>query len=191
MKNLGIIIALRQETQGLFKNVDVVYSGIGKVNASIAATRLICEHRVTHVLNLGTAGSNRFPTHSLIECTAFIQRDMDLSPLGAPVGHTPLDPLPGIIQIEPIFPHLQKGTCGTGDSFEVGLTKVPCDLVDMEAFAIAKTCARFGVRFNSVKYITDGSDHNAHQDWMQNLRPASAELYKIYEKFLETINSSL
>ncbi len=52
-----------------------------------------------------------------------------------------------------MFSHLPKGICGTGDSFETGLPKVPCNLVDMEGYAIAKVCKKLGVRFVSVNIL--------------------------------------
>jgi hypothetical protein len=36
------------------------------------------------------------------------------------------------------------------------------------------------VDFTSIKYITDGSDSNAHNDWRANLITASEALLKIY-----------
>ncbi len=185
IEKLAVIVALPMETQGLFdqKNITVHYCGIGKINAAFKATELIMQQGCKHILNLGTAGSHKFATHSVIECKAFIQRDMDLSPLGFPAGDTPMDDIKGIIEVPTRIADLQKGICGTGDRFEVGPPKLTCDLVDMEAYAIAKVCRRLGVGFTAVKYITDGSDDLAHKDWFENLKPASKKLLEIYESF--------
>ena len=78
-----------------------------------------------------------------------------------------------------------KGVCGTGDRFEVGPPKLDCDLVDMEAYAIAKVCRKMNVEFTAVKYITDGSDDQAHKDWFENLKPASRKLFEIYQQLVE------
>lgn len=184
-QKLGLIIALPIETQGHFdlKNITVHYCGIGKINAAFKATELILQTGCTHILNLGTAGSHKFATHSVIECNAFIQRDMDLSPLGFPAGETPMDDIKGILEVPTVFADLPKGICGTGDRFEVGPPTLNCDLVDMEAYAIAKVCRRLAIGFTSVKYITDGSDDLAHKDWFENLKPASKKLLEIYERF--------
>jgi len=135
------------------------------------------------ILNLGTAGSHRFQTHSLIECKAFLQRDMDLSPLGFPAGETPMDEIKGRIEV-PTWMSLPAGVCGTGDRFEVGPPKLDCDLVDMEAYAIAKVCKKLGVGLTALKYITDGSDDQAHKDWYENLKPASRKLFEAYEQLM-------
>jgi len=180
-----LILALPMESQGLFEaaGIAVSYSGIGKVNAASKAAELIHRHGASFILNLGTAGSNRFPTHALVECSAVVQRDMDISPLGFAVGETPMDPIGGRIDLAELFPDLPRGVCGTGDIFETGLPKVACDLVDMEAYAIAKVCRQNGVGFAAVKYITDGSDHNAHNDWQQNLVPGAKALLEVYGRF--------
>jgi adenosylhomocysteine nucleosidase len=110
---------------------------------------------------------------------------MDLSPLGMKRGITPMDEIPGKINGTRISKLKDFGICGTGDSFEIGPPKVECDLVDMEAFAIAKVCKKMQIPFYAVKYITDGSDHNAHNDWFENLKPASRSLLQFYLEHFE------
>ncbi len=177
-----LLMALPSESQKLFERagVEVFYSGIGKVNAAMLATDLIHRKKPKTLINLGTAGSQKFVTHTLVECSGYVQRDMDLSPLGFPHGETPMDKIPGLIKSNRLVGGNVSGICGTGDSFEVGPSKVPCDLVDMEAYAIAKVCKKFETEFVSFKYISDGSDHNAHNDWVANLTPASIKLFEIY-----------
>lgn len=186
---IQIVVALPMETQGLFdaKKIHVNYCGIGKINAAFKTTEIILKTGCKHILNLGTAGSHKFATHSTIECRSIVQRDMDLSPLGFPLSETPMDEIKGLIEVPTFFPDLQKGICGTGDRFEVGPPQVHCDLVDMEAYAIAKVCKKLGVGFTAVKYITDGSDDQAHKDWFENLKPASRKLLEVYEHWTEVL----
>lgn len=178
-----VLMALPSESQKAFEKagIEVHYCGIGKINAAFKATELLMSRQFKQVLNLGTAGSHKFATHSLVECIGFVQRDMDLSPLGFPRGETPMDTISGKLLVEPISHH-PKGVCGTGDVFEVSVPQLACDLVDMEAYAIAKVCRKLGVGFHAFKYITDGSDDNAHKDWVENLRPASQALLKLYHE---------
>ncbi len=194
MKNIKIVMALPQESQGLFEKADapIVFTGIGKVNAAFAVTKLLFESRspkVDLVLNLGTAGSTRFAHGSLIECTEFVQRDMDLSGIGVPKGETPFDPIPGNVRVDRLFPTLPEGICGTGDSFDMTGAAAAYNVVDMEAFALAKTCHHLGVKFASIKYITDGADDSAHSDWRENLKPASRALFQIYQDFMASLRS--
>lgn len=184
---VALIIALPMETQGLFQDIEVHYCGIGKINAAFKATEIILKTGCTHIINLGTAGSHVFPTHSLIECSQVTQRDMDLSPLGFPLGQTPMDEIPGNLECHSLFADLPKGICGTGDRFEVGPPQLKCDMVDMEAYAIAKVCKKMGVKFSAYKYITDGSDDQAHKDWIENLKPASKKLREIFDQIQQKI----
>lgn len=182
-----LIMALPQESRGLFEkeNIQVHYCGIGKVNAAFKTTELILKVRPQLVLNLGTAGSHKFPAHTLVECKGFVQRDMDVSPLGFPLGQTPVDDIPGLIESPLRLKNLPSGVCGTADVFEVGPPKLHCDLVDMEAYAMAKVSKRLNTPFMSVKYITDGSDDQAHKDWSANLPPASMRLLEIFKQIVE------
>jgi adenosylhomocysteine nucleosidase len=107
---------------------------------------------------------------------------MDVSPLGFAVGVTPMDEhFPAEIHAQPHFESLPKGICGTGDSFETGISKVSCNLVDMEAYALAKVCQKLGVRLISVKYITDGANDTAHLDWEENLLLGAQKLLALYQ----------
>lgn len=181
---LALMMALPNESKGLFEQagVEVHYSGIGKVNAAFKAFEVIQRTGCATLLNLGTAGSSHFDAHSLIEVTQFVQRDMDVSPLGFAVGVTPMDAdHPAEIALDGYFQHLPKGICGTGDSFETGLPKVPCNLVDMEGYAIAKVCKKLGVRLISVKYISDGANSTAHLDWEENLLLGAQKLLALYQ----------
>ena len=183
--DLALIMALPNESKGLFEQagIDVHYSGIGKINAAFKAFEVIQKTGCKTLLNLGTAGSSHFNAHELVEVTQFVQRDMDVSPLGFAVGVTPVDQdYPAAIDLESYFDHLPKGICGTGDSFETGTPKVPCNLVDMEGYALAKTCKRLGVRLISVKYITDGADDTAHLDWEDNLLLGAQKLFGLFQR---------
>lgn len=185
--DVALLMALPHESQGLFEEekIPVFYTGIGKVNAALTAMDVIHRTQCKVLINLGTAGSSRFNTHELIEVTGFVQRDMDLSPLGFKLGETPFDPLPDQIDLIPFFAELPRGVCSTGDNFETGVPKLHADLVDMEGFAIAKVCRKMGVQMISLKYITDGANHNAHNDWAANLVPGSKKLLEYYKKMVE------
>lgn len=184
MSDLALIMALPHESKGLFEQqgIHVHYSGIGKVNAAFKAFDVIQKTGCKTLLNLGTAGSSHFDAHTLVEVMTFVQRDMDVSPLGFAVGVTPMDDdYPAEIELASYFQHLPQGICGTGDSFETDFPKVPCHLVDMEGYAIAKVCKKLGVRFISVKYITDGANDTAPLDWEENLLLGAHKLLKLYQ----------
>lgn len=146
--------------------VQVVYCGVGKVNAALHTTQAILTHRPRALINFGTAGKID-PLHDgLLEVAAVLQRDMDASPL-APRGVTPL------MNQEQQPSRLVSGypgvLCGTGDSFVTAaddwLREQKVDLVDMELFAIARVCSHFGIPWRAFKFITDGADDDAADDW--------------------------
>jgi adenosylhomocysteine nucleosidase len=182
-EDLALIMALPQESQGHFETqkIEVHYSGVGKINAATLATEIILQKKVRHVLNLGTAGSQKFARGSLVECSGFVQRDMNLSLVGVPHGINPFEKDSTLISVPSLFPHLPQGVCGTGDLIEFFPTKVHCDLVDMEAYAIAKVCRRWNVGFTSIKYITDSSNAEAKNDWLRHLAEAAKSLLPIYQ----------
>jgi adenosylhomocysteine nucleosidase len=183
-----VVMALEIEAQGLFARagVPVLYSGLGKVNAAMSLMRRLMAYRAAdralpRVVNFGTAGSRRFASGTLVACRQFVQRDMDVTALGFALGSTPFEELPAQLQFAPLFEGLPTGLCGSGDSFETGVARLHCEVIDMEAYALAKVCVLEGASFACAKYITDGADHRAAADWHDNLPMAAAAFWGLYQ----------
>jgi adenosylhomocysteine nucleosidase len=76
-----------------------LYTGVGKINATYKLTELFGTYhsrpavRRNHplVINYGTAGSRELPVGELVDCTRFIQRDMDCTGFGILKGQTPFE----------------------------------------------------------------------------------------------------
>jgi adenosylhomocysteine nucleosidase len=181
-----VVFALQEEAGGRFAATasPVLYTGVGKVNATWALTRALVRRRPRLALSFGTAGSPRLPTHALVECTRFVQRDMDVRPLGVPLGTTPYDDLPAVLEVPRRWPALPAATCGSADHFVSGHDVGDCDVVDMEAYALAKVCRREDVEFMAIKYVTDGGDDTAHHDWAANLPRAAAGFRALYDQLV-------
>jgi len=186
-----VVIPLEIEAQGLFESAEipVLYTGLGKVNAALALARKLAMLRARDqlpelVVNFGTAGSRTFATRSVVACRKFVQRDMDVTGLGFALGETPFESLPAVLEFPARFAHLPEGVCGTGDRFETGQIGMPCDVIDMEAYALAKACLAENVPFAFVKYISDGADHTAADDWQQSLPGAAAAFLAAYRELL-------
>lgn len=182
-----IVIALELEGQGLFERADVpvLYTGLGKVNAALALSRKLATLRAQQalpslVVNFGTAGSRNLRTGSVVACRQFVQRDMDVTGLGFALGETPFENVPAMLSFPAVFPHLPEGVCGTGDRFETGALGLACDVIDMEAYALAKACLVEGVQFGCAKYISDGADATAADDWQKSLPLAAAAFMALY-----------
>jgi adenosylhomocysteine nucleosidase len=184
-----VVVALREESAGVFEaaGVPVLYCGVGKVNAAIELTRELARYALRgqpmpQVLNFGSAGSHRHPSGTLVGCHEFVQRDMDVSGLGFALGVTPFDEASSCLRFEPIFGHLPSAVCGSGDSFATAAPELECGVLDMEAYALAKSCRREGASFGCAKYVSDGADHSAAEDWRSNLHKAAEEFLRLYRR---------
>jgi adenosylhomocysteine nucleosidase len=100
--------------------------------------------------------------------------------LGFALGVTPYDEAPSCLRFDPVFKHLAPAVCGSGDSFATTATDVDCAVVDMEAYALAKACWYAKAQFACAKYVSDGADHAAGDDWQQNLHKAADEFLRLY-----------
>jgi len=182
-KDILIVCALKIETQGQLDNYfdderQILYTGVGKVNATLKLTQRLHSSHLHYtpimpklVINYGTAGSRKIKKKTLVDCTKFIQRDMDVTGLGFMRGETPFEKEPPLmLETKSDFnPIGRNATCGSGDSFVEDRSQYYGEVVDMEAYALAKVCRHYGVPFISFKYITDGADEQAHEDWEANL----------------------
>ena len=169
------IAAIKEETIGLdyFKHI-----GVGKINATYNTLRLINVYKPTIIINYGTAGAINAKLKGIVECTKFYQRDMDVRSLDFELGETPFDKIKEITISENGY------SCGTGDSFVNKKIDIEVDVVDMEAYAIAKVCKLENIEFRCFKFISDNADKNSNVDWSKNLKLGANSFSKfIINKF--------
>ncbi len=191
-----LVFALEAEAQDYFTAYPTLFCGVGKVNATYhltsALTRWIAEKGAppTSVLNLGSAGSAVFAPGQLVNCTQFVQRDMDATSLGCAGYATPFDDTPHILKNGLRFSSFPEGICGTGDTFVTNEQKSAWTVVDMEAYALAKVCLFFNIPFACFKYITDGADNGAAKSWKDQLRLAAQSLQKALDTIAPAQNPS-
>jgi len=153
----------------------VVYTGVGKINATIHAIGACLDPFCTKVINYGTAGAlNKNIIGQLINIGTIYQRDMDARPL-ADLGVTPFEEDGG-----PIYVSDSLFTLSTGDNFVKQIPELITDAVDMEAYAIAKICKRMNKPFQCYKYLTDFADENSANHWQENVN-------KGIDKFLDIL----
>ncbi|MGQ0385031.1 MAG: phosphorylase family protein [Gammaproteobacteria bacterium] len=186
-----VVMALEAESAGRFTaaGVPVLYSGVGKVNAAIALTRELARRAATGrplplVANFGTAGSRTIAPRTLVACRRFVDRDMDVGALGFAPGVTPFDELPPVLEFAPCFHGLAEATCGSGDSFATSPRGPECDVVDMEAYALAKACRIAGAGFACAKYVSDAADEHAARHWRENVAGAADSFLRLYRGLL-------
>ena len=182
--DIVIVCALEQEVNGELDDYlpdprQIIYTGVGKVNATGQLTERLHSSHLQYlppmpklVINYGTAGSRELPIGELVDCTKFIQRDMDVTGLGFMKGQTPFEQeVPIILDYDHVKfnPIGKKLRCGTGDNFVQDSMGSYSDVYDMEAYALAKVCFVYNVDFISFKYITDNANEHSPKDWEENL----------------------
>ncbi len=173
--NKLFVAALKEETPGLnfFQHI-----GVGKINATYNLNKLIHRFKPTEIINYGTAGAIKKDISGLVECTKFYQRDMDARGiLNLKLGETPFDNINEIINSD------EGLSCGSGDSFVTKKIEMNVDVVDMEAYAIAKVCKLENIKFRCFKFISDNADENATSDWIENCKNGA----KLFQKKIEEI----
>lgn len=151
-----------------------VESGIGKVNASIAATSLILEDKVDGILNAGLSGAvSHVRKGEIVVGTQYEECDFDLRPLGMRLGEKTdgsyiYSPDEKLFEEAKKIKGIKEAKLGTGDFFltdsklkkeyneEFGVMAF-----DMETGALAAVCDRYDIPFLSVRKISDDADDEA------------------------------
>ena len=190
-----IVCAFERETVGQLDDWDVLYTGVGKVNATLKLTQRLQVNRSLPpmpklLINYGTAGSRELPIGELVDCTKFTQRDMNVTGLGFMQGQTPFENLiPTVLDYDHVEfnPISKKLRCGTGDNFVDNNIDSYSDVFDMEAYALAKVCHYYDIPFISFKYITDNADEHSAGDWVDN---CSDGVREFKEKVLDLIEKN-
>ena len=158
-----LIVALKEELpRNLLPEFNIEYCGVGKINATYKALEIISKYEPKLIINFGTAGSLRKNIFGLHEVSHFFQRDMDARALGFKIGVTPFEE-------RSVIDFGRTGlSCSSGDNFVSSPPELKTDLVDMEAYAIAKVCVLKNVQFMCFKYVSDNADESASKNWKAN-----------------------
>ena len=104
---------------------------------------------------------------------------MDVSGLGYDRYVTPYTNIPPVLEYGLHLEKFPHGICGTGDNFEMGHCSDAYNVVDMEAYALAMIAMKENIPFLSLKYISDGADDNAAEDWTVQVHKAAIAYGKI------------
>lgn len=171
-----ILVALELEAPKMSHWDNVFFTGVGKVNAAMTAAKLIERHKPDVVWNFGTAGGITVDS-GIHKVTQFVQRDIVCGGIGCAPGQTPFEQ--GIV--------LGEGgglTCSTGDNFVSDPNlEIPADLVEMEAYAIAKVCRGAGVEFRCYKYVSDQADSEASAEWSKTVANGEPHFIEVYSTY--------
>ncbi len=207
--NIGIIGAMKEEVEFLVrdmdfkrkdvkagmefrlgvihnKNVVVVTSGIGKVNAAVCAQILIDDFNVDYIINVGIAGGtvdNIYPGDVVIG-ENLVQHDMDVSAFGEIKGQIPrLDTFD--FKCDTTLIQYAKEACKdikghkyftgrivSGDQFIAEASKInwlnsefECLACEMEGASIAQVCYLNEIPFIVIRSISDNASNGAHMEY--------------------------
>lgn len=169
------------------KEVVVVRSGIGKVNAGICTQILADDYRVDGIVNTGIAGSLRAEINigDIVISSDAVQHDMDAVAFGYPPGQIPrMDTLafPADVRLadlaerccRQVLPELGvfRGRIASGDVFvakkerkesiEQNFSALCCE---MEGAAIAQAAYLNRIPFVIIRAISDKADDSAKMDY--------------------------
>lgn len=181
-KNPLFVFALEVEAADLFIDYSPLFVGVGKVNAAYHLTKCIGESKPSVIINLGSAGSNTFKRGTVACCTQFVQRDMDATGIGCKQYQTPFSEIEPILNHGIVIEDLPHGICGTGDNFEIAHSAPVYNVIDMEAYALAYIAHQEKIPFLCLKYISDGANDNAPDDWSTSVKNAAESLRAVIDK---------
>jgi adenosylhomocysteine nucleosidase len=192
MENVEIQTAAKMDFyKGKLKGKDVVVvrSGIGKVNAAVCSQILADRYHVDGIINTGIAGSlrNEINIGDIVLSEDTLQHDMDATGFGHPIGEIPQMDVsvfkgdPHMLQValqccRQEIPEIgvHTGRIVSGDQFVSTKEKKKWLLenfqgfcTEMEGAAIAQTAYLNQIPFLIIRAISDKADDSATMDYTE------------------------
>jgi len=225
---LGLIVAEKEETANLVKTlkskiigfngikyyigyldnqqVVICFSGIGKVNAAIAATNMIINFNVDKIFNIGLCGSCKpaVKPGSILIADNVEYSDVDLTAFNYLLNQLPDEPMQYSIKnqyvegLKALVENKIIGTIATADSV-VSIKNVESfpSLAnknvlgfDMEAAAIAQVCNKTKTDFFCMKLVSDNLsyDESSKSQYNTNYKTLAKQIEKICLDVIKTYN---
>ncbi|MEL0612210.1 5'-methylthioadenosine/S-adenosylhomocysteine nucleosidase [Marinomonas arenicola] len=193
---------------GQFEGKDVVLlqSGIGKVNAALSTTLLLSKFSPEYVINIGSAGgfAEELNVGDVVISDHVVHHDVDVTAFGYPMGQVPSMP-PTYEADAALMKQAQTavqdvnrvkakvGLIGTGDSFMNDPVRVETvralfpEMVaaEMEAAAVAQVCFKFGTPFVVVRSLSDIAGKESPQSFEEYLKVAAENSSLMIQQMLK------
>ena len=191
------------------KEVVVVQSGIGKVNAALCAQILVDVFEVDTLINTGIAGSldAQIDIGDMVISTDAVQHDVDTTVFGDPYGQIPnMDTFSfpadeKLVKLakqvnEEANPDIQTftGRIVSGDQFIASNEKIKwlrdtfnAYCTEMEGASVAHVCYTLNVPFVIIRAISDKANHEANVDYGEFVKVAAKNSKTIVEGILRKI----
>ena len=191
------------------KEVVIVRSGIGKVNAGICAQILVDRFKAEMLINTGIAGSldAKIDIGDMVISTDALHHDMDATEFGYPVGQVPRMEVMSFPADEELVKnavqasekanpdiHTFTGRVASGDQF-IASREVKDKIVEnfhplcveMEGAGIAHAAHLNKVSYVIIRAISDKADNSASVDYPTFERQAIAHSVKLVKELLTLI----
>lgn len=187
------------------KNIVLVKSGVGKVNAARTTQVLIDNYKIDAVINVGSAGSanQELQIGDIVIGKTLVQHDFDITAFGHPKGYISnvgerIKSDENLIKsMEQTIENLQNkefkikiGTIASGDIFctepkmkEKIRDKFNADAIEMEGAAIAQVCKLDNMPILVIRSISDSPNGNNNITFEQYLETASKRCAEILSQF--------
>ena len=170
--------------------------GVGPIEAAIHTTKILCSMKNGSrlpdlVVSLGSSGSQKLKQTEVYQVSSVSWRDMDATVLGVEKGVTPFVDLPATVDMPTLIPDFPSASLSTGGNVVSGdgYKKIDTDMVDMETYAVLRSCQTFNVPLFGLRGISDGQKELEHaMDWRQYLHIVDEKLanaLKLLDKVLE------
>ena len=174
-RDVVLFVADKDEISPAEVPFPVVFTGMGKMRMFSGLVKWhdsLSEGRKPVVLNIGSAGSAKYPIGTIVNCTRIFNG-------GCELVHDYIE-LPG-----------DGASIFSGDYFMSTQTFSPeqvkelsqqYDLFDMEAYAVARFCQMYDIPFYCLKAVSDNLDGNL-KDWrgiLADIRVRFTELLNLY-----------
>lgn len=191
------------------KEVVIVRSGIGKVNAAVCTQILVDEYKISAVINTGVAGSlkNQINIGDIVLSSDALQHDMDATGFGYEPGVIPrMDQSifiadEGLVNTakeacEKVNPDINTfiGRVVSGDQFISDHSKKEwltdnfkgyC--TEMEGASIAQVAYLNQIPFLIIRAISDKADHSAEMDYSEFEMKAIEHTVKLVSELVTRI----
>ncbi len=188
--------------QGIMNGKEVVLmqSGIGKVNAAISTTLLFHYFDIDYVINVGSAGGLDVKQNvgDVVISSQVVHHDVDITAFGREMGEIPdmpryfvadsklLKEVQNILENENMPYHI--GLIASGDQFvcrEDQVAKIKKDFpevmcAEMEAASIAQVCYVYKKKFIITRSLSDvfnkGENHIQFDEYLKEASQKSAKM---------------
>ena len=168
------------------RTIPRVITGLGKTAAAVATTQALTRMAAEPeglegltVLNVGTAGALRDEIVGLHLPGVVFNHDINGDAIRA-LGYDPREEL----TVDGDDTVLASGDLFVTDPDVRARLAERAHLVDMEGYAVALSCAQFGVPVRLVKHVSDNADGSAH-DWPTAVAASALALAEWVERHLD------